>query len=266
MSRSSHTAIRLREFSLGTGEAFDWHVHPDFDQLALASGGVLMVSIGIVHWMLPPSLALWIPAGTLHATSAVHAATMHGVYLPHRAGVGPAEPTVVRVSPLLRELIAHLHGDLDDAARRRAEAILPDLLLPAESITVEVPTPTDTRAAKIAAALAADPSDPRDLTAWGREVGASTRTLTRIFAAETGMSFTRWRTLVRLRASLANLSRGDSVSQVAARVGFASASAFIAAFRSTTGLTPGAYFAQLSGGGQVGEQATAEMGRPVVSS
>jgi AraC-like DNA-binding protein len=80
----------------------------------------------------------------------------------------------------------------------------------------------------VAQTLRADPADQRTLRDWGRQVGASERTLARAFTAEAGLPFGRWRTRLRLRAAL--------------RVGYATPSAFVAAFRRETGLTPAAYF------------------------
>jgi AraC-like DNA-binding protein len=94
----------------------------------------------------------------------------------------------------------------------------------------------------VARGLLADPADGRSLAHWGREVGASDRTLTRAFLAGTGIPFSRWRTAVRLRAALPHLASGEPISVVADRVGYQTASAFVAAFRRETGLTPGAYF------------------------
>ncbi|MFF7331072.1 helix-turn-helix domain-containing protein [Streptomyces sp. NPDC008150] len=246
--RQSPSAIVLYDLPLAAGEGFGQHAHDD-NQLAWVRDGVLMVTIGTRHWMLPPTLALWIPAGVPHASTAARsAAAMQGIYLPAHALPDWTAPTVVAVGPLLRELIDFLCGaDVPDGARARAEALVPELLRPVRTFTIDVPMPRDERAVRIARALAEDPGDERDLHAWGRTVGASTRTLTRIFAGETGMGFQRWRSRLRLRASLAYLAGGESVSRTAALVGFASASSFVAAFRQLTGVTPGAYFAQLDG-------------------
>jgi AraC-like DNA-binding protein len=73
-------------------------------------------------------------------------------------------------------------------------------------------------------------------------VGASGRTLAREFVAEAGVPFGRWRTLLRLQAALSMLAAGQPVSRVAGRVGYENPSAFVAAFRRQTGLTPAAYF------------------------
>ena len=244
MSTERQTAISLREFPMAAGDRFEEHTHGTFHQLAWVRDGVLMVSVGARHWMLPPTLALWIPAGTPHTTVASRtSATMQGIYLPGGTAVPWAEPTVVGVPPILRAVVERLRrDDLDDAARARTEAVVPDLLEPVRTLTIEVPMPVDVRGARIAAALATDPGDDRDLAAWGRHVGASSRTLSRIFPAETGMGFAQWRSRLRVRASLAYLAEGESVSTTASLVGFASASAFIAAFTRLTGTTPGAYF------------------------
>jgi len=239
-------AILLHEFPLDVGAGFDEHEHDDH-QLAWVREGVLMVTIGARHWMLPPTLALWIPAGVPHSSFAARgAATMQGIYLPSEAMTRWHEPVVVGVTSLVRDLIGFLRrDDIADTARSKAEALLVELLEPVDSLAIDVPMPRDERAVKIAQGLLDDPADERDLVSWGRHVGASARTLSRIFAAETGMGFAQWRTRLRIRSSLPLLAAGEPVGATAGRVGFSTASAFIAAFGHLTGMTPGSYFARL---------------------
>jgi AraC-like DNA-binding protein len=229
---------------LGLGARFSWHTHPDH-QIAWALTGVLTVETEASSWILPPTRALWIPAGLPHETSASSpTATLRSVYVrPETCPVRWSVPTPVAARPLLTELIGYLEGESLDAARRtRAEQVLLDLLEPLPVHTVELRAPASEPARKVAAGLVAEPADGRTLAQWGREVGASGRTLARAFAAETGMSFGRWRTLARLRAALPALAEGMAVGRVADRVGYASPSAFVAAFRRETGLTPAGYF------------------------
>jgi|SRR5579875_160620 len=229
-------------FAMAAGSAFCWHTHDDH-QLAWAPIGALTVVTEEATWVLPPTRALWIPAGLQHETRADGPATMRSLYArPDLCPIGWTRPTPVRAEPLLAELIGYLERDaLDPQRRRRAEAVLTDLLEPVPLATIEVRMPTDERARDVAQALGDNPADKRTLDQWGRHVGASGRTLARAFQSGTGIPFGRWRTLLRLQAALPALAAGQPVGNVARRVGYESSSAFVAAFRHETGLTPAAY-------------------------
>ena len=125
--------------------------------------------------------------------------------------------------------------------------MLADLLQPVAMTTIDLRLPDDDRARQVALALLEHPADKRTLPEWGREVGASARTLARGFLTGTGIPFGRWRTLLRLQAALPALAAGEPVSAVARRAGYDTASAFVAAFRRETGSTPAAYFAAAAG-------------------
>jgi AraC-like DNA-binding protein len=236
------SAIGLERFDMLAGEAFDRHVH-DEHQLAWASSGVVMVDVGDRCWVLPTHLALWIPGGTWHGTAAVRESVLQGIYVDPVAGIGWPDPTVVSVTPLARHLIEHLADDeLDDEARARAEAVLVDVLQPAGGTTLELPLPVDPRAREVADLLMASPDDQRRLDELAFAIGSSSRTLLRLFLAETGMTFSDWRVHARLQSAVALLAEGLPVARVADRVGYATPSAFVAAFRRVTGHTPAAYF------------------------
>jgi AraC-like DNA-binding protein/quercetin dioxygenase-like cupin family protein len=236
-------AVIAATFPMPPGVAFTWHTHDDH-QLAWAASGVLTVRTQRADWVLPPTRALWIPAGLKHETLAAGAATMRSLYLrPDRSPADWPGPVPVVVTPLLAELIGYLDSDsLDAGQRARAEALLGDLLRPVPMTTILVRMPDDERAAGVAAALLADPGDGRTLAEWGGHVGASARTLARAFLAGTGLPFGQWRRLVRLQAALPRLASGRAVGTVARQVGYETPSAFVAAFRKETGLTPAAYF------------------------
>jgi len=240
---SSNGQVAIATAQIPGGVAFDWHTHP-VHQFAWARTGVLTLTTPDGTWVLPPSRALWIPAGVPHVLGSSGAATSRSLYIrPRQCPVAWTAPTVVRVSELLGHLIDHLADpDLAADARARAEAVLIDLLEPLDVTTIAVPVPADDRARRVADGLRAHPADPRGLAAWGRTVGASGRTLARIFLAQTGMSFGHWRAQLRMAAALPLLADGMTVTAVAHRVGYGSASAFVAAFRRAVGVPPGRYF------------------------
>ncbi len=258
------TAIALTSFPMDRGQKFDHHVH-DRHQLAWASSGILTVEVANRAWVLPSTQALWIPAGVEHASLAVRSAVLEGIYIdPAGSAHGWSTPTVVAISPLARHLIRHLATDLDDTRRARAETVLLDVLEPIDKTTLELPIPVDARARTVADLLLADPSDQRSLDELGRQVGASARTLLRLFLAETALPFNQWRTHARLHAAMPYLAEGKPVAAVARRVGYATASSFIAAFHRVTGHTPATYFALPADGSDDGDGA-AYLRTPIVS-
>jgi AraC-like DNA-binding protein/quercetin dioxygenase-like cupin family protein len=238
-------AIVVATFPMPPGTVFCWHTHEDH-QLAWAAQGVLTVNTEAATWVLPPTRALWIPAGLPHETGADSLATMRSLYISPQAAVAAwTEPTPVAISSLFAELTAYLDEvQADEQRRARAEALLADLLIPAKAASIDVRMPVSEPAGKVAEALRQDPADKRTLREWGQEVNVSERTLARAFTQETQITFARWRTLVRLQAALAMLAEGQAVSRVAGRVGYDTSSAFTAAFRRETGITPSGYFSQ----------------------
>lgn len=236
-------AVLLGEFDLPPGTWLPLHTH-EHHQLAWASQGVVVVNIGEAHWVLPPSRALWLPAGTPHRTGSSGNAVLRGIYAdPARCPVGWTRPRMVAVRPLLRELLEYLSApEPSGPARERAETVVFDLLEPAPVVPISAPLPADARARRVAEILLADPADARGLPEFGREVGASGRTLARLFRTETRLTFGQWRTQARLRGSLGLLARGMPIAGVARRVGYRSASAFVAAFHRSVGVPPGEYF------------------------
>jgi len=227
-------SVIVATFPMATGVVFDWHTHDDH-QLAWAASGVLTVRTDSADWVLPPTRALWIPAGLKHETLSAGVATMRSLYLrPDRAWARWTGPVPVTVTPLLAELIGYMGTEsLGPGQRERAEALLCDLLQPVAMTTIDVGMPSDERAAAVAAALLANPADRR--------------TLARAFLAGTGMPFGQWRRLARLQAALPQLAAGQAVGMVARHVGYETPSAFVAAFRRETGLTPAAYFSRRGG-------------------
>ncbi|MGO4753803.1 helix-turn-helix transcriptional regulator [Streptomyces sp. 2MCAF27] len=232
---------------LDPGSGLSAHRH-DVHQVVYAGRGVLSVTTEAGSWVAPATRAIWVPVGTLHQHRAYGRTVLHGVGLPVEANpLGLDRPAVLAVGPLLRELIiAYSHPDADPgtAESGRLLAVLLDQLRQAPQQPLHLPTARDPRLAAVCALLQHDPADPRPLPELGARVGASARTLTRLFRAEMGMTFPQWRTQLRLHHALLLLSDGLTVTAVAHRCGWASASAFIDVFRRVFGYTPGDYRTQ----------------------
>lgn len=224
-------------------EAFErMHAHPE-PKLLWTSTATLSITTSSREWLVPPGYGLWIPGGHEHGVAAVRFGEGSAItFVPDQCPIAWVEPTGVEVGSLLLELIAHLeHTEPDSSSRQPAETLMFALLEPLPTHEVRVVMPSDARVRAIAEHLIADPADSRELAFWADEVHTSVRTLSRLFRAETGLSFAQWRTQVRVRAAIRLLADGTSVKVTARAVGYAKPSAFIEAFRRATGQTPGIY-------------------------
>ncbi|SDT10790.1 helix-turn-helix domain-containing protein [Jiangella sp. DSM 45060] len=236
----------LTRFELPRLSGFTVHEHAEH-QLSWVAHGQLVVEAGGT-WLLPPSQAVWIPAGTPHALRATRPTQLYCLYLwPADCPIAWTGTTVVAADPMLRQVMLYLaRPDLPDDAAQRARALLADLLRPdLPQQPREVPMPAGGPARQLAVALVRAPGDPRGLHEWAAALHVSEKTLRRSFVAETGMTFTDWRTQVRMRAALPLLADRLPVAAVAARVGYRSVNGFINAFRRHFGRTPGSYAALL---------------------
>ncbi len=217
------------------------HSHP-MHELVWVRNGTLTSRVGSRIFTAPPGFGLWMPAGVVHGGRLTAKADFHdALFAPGHTPIAFAEPTLIAMTPLLESLLLRLaRQDLDAAARARTEAVVFDVLEPAErQFALELPG--DPRIDAIAEALLADPSDDRGLQEWAALLGVSDRTITRAFRGATGLSFAQWRQALRVHQALGLLSEGTDVRSVSERLGYAQPSTFIAAFRRVMKVTPGVH-------------------------
>ena len=103
------------------------------------------------------------------------------------------------------------------------------------------PKEHDKRLRALCEAVLRAPSQRATLAEWASEVGASERTVARLFREELGTSYQQWRQQAILAHALPMLARGVPVSHVAASSGYASDSAFSAMFKAAMGQPPSVF-------------------------
>jgi AraC-like DNA-binding protein len=222
------------------------HAHPR-GQLVYASNGVMQVVCGRDVWVVPPSLAVWIPPGVEHEVYFPGDVSLRNVFIdPSCVSELPTTCAVLQVHPLLRELIlkAVMIGDAyaPATAGYRLMLVLLDELREARQSQLCLPMARDTRARRAMAALRDNPGQTLDLDALADLSGASSRTLSRLFISETGLTIGQWRKTLLLHEAIDRLGQGQLVSRVAMDLGYQSISAFITMFRQALGSSPGRYF------------------------
>jgi AraC-like DNA-binding protein len=248
MSQTRQARVRAFSRDYPSGHRLPPHAHTAA-QLVFASAGVMTVQTPDGAWTVPPHRAVWVPKRVKHSIRMFGAVAMRTLYLPAEMLPRdmPERCAVLEVSPLLREivLVAVSRGGLRRGVRADENLlrVLLDELRPLAGAGAPfLPVPRDPRALRVARRLEHDPSEPAPLGSLLRGSGASRRTIERRFRAETGMSLGAWRREVRLARALELLAAGESVTTTALECGYASLSAFVAAFKHAFGRTPGRYF------------------------
>lgn len=237
--------VQRRMFGIPGGYAVQMHSH-DWVQFTYASAGIMQVLTEHHSYLLPPQCALWIPAGVRHTAFSEQALAFRGLYLDASVLQGyRRDCAVLQVTPLVRELIERVSQFPDDYPPQGPQArllqVLVDELRELLEAPFSLPLPSDPRLRRITDALQAEPGDNRTIEQWAQQVGASRRTLVRLFQAQTQLSFREWRQRLRLLAALPMLAQGMSVTRLANELGYDSVSAFIGLFQRHYGKTPGAY-------------------------
>ena len=247
----SRAAIICKATDYAAGSHIGRHRHGRH-QLVHAVRGVILVRTDAGQWVVPPTRALWMPAGLEHAIDCIGLVQMRSIYVRPDAAPGLARlPHVVGVSALLRELIQAAmqvrQPYVPNSRDGRLMRLLLDELRALPELPLHLPQPSDPRLRTICDRLSAHPDDASTLADWGRALGIDRKTIERLFARELGMTFGRWRQQLHLIVALHQLSAGATVQQVSAALGYESVTAFITMFKKALGQPPARYLASLTG-------------------
>lgn len=288
--------LRAKRLPLVADTQVEPHAHP-WAQVAFSATGVMRLTADRGTYLVPPSRAVWIPAGVVHAVNVVEDCELRTLYLhqpagrcgpavagaadaagadgapgagsgrarPRDGGPSPDDGTpwhaddaiwrrcrVLEVSDLLRQLVLALPTGPDDAQppddtllqrERLIGALVRDELQRARPVRLGIDLPQDKRLRALCEAVLEDPVRHATLADWSRDIGASERTVARLFRQELGSSFVQWRQQVLLARALTLAARRTPMSRIAAELGYASPSAFSAMVRRSVGAPPSRFFA-----------------------
>lgn len=222
------------------------HAHTKH-QLIYAVHGVMGVRADAGYWVVPPSRGLWMPAGMKHSIRCIGEVHMRSLFV--RQDAAPrllSDCRAVGISPLLRELIRAAVGVrqpyLPNSRDGRLMRLLLDELRALPMLPLHLAMPSDPRVLQICRSLQQQLDDASTLADWSARLAVDTKTIQRLFAAQTGMTFGRWRQQARLLRALELLASGDKVIDIALALGYDSPSAFATMFRKHFGQTPSQFF------------------------
>ncbi len=253
---SPHRPLRAKVRRLAAATHIVPHHHP-WAQVAMSHTGVIRMSAGSSTYIVPPSRAVWIPPDVEHVVTVLEDAEIRTLYVhpsarflsgtQHSPFTAWPACRVLEVSPLLRELVPHLDarpGEHDADERERCiAALVLDELRRAAPVRLGIDLPSDPRLRRLCEALLDHPTRWTTLEEGSAHIGASARTVARLFRSELGTSFGQWRQQVLLAHALAMAAGRRPMASIAAELGYASPSAFSAMVRRTVGQPPSRFFA-----------------------
>ncbi|MNJ19093.1 HTH-type transcriptional repressor of iron protein A [compost metagenome] len=243
--------INSRASLLGLARSYPrgHHIEPhqhEWGQVLYAISGVMWVEASNEALLVPPHRAVWLPPGVLHAIRVVSELQMRNIYLqPLLAQSLEGEVQVFEVDTLLRELILRLVeqdrqpedeyyqalSNLTVIELRRARCNVPRVALPDQA---------DRRLYNLCRAVMAEPSLAISFEQHAAGIGASVRTLARLFQRSLGMGFTEWRRQVHLATAVAALTNEMPINAIAHSLGYLPGS-FSEMFRREMGMAPSEY-------------------------
>lgn len=229
-----------------SGDEIPPHTHPRA-QLLYAVEGVMRILTPNSVWTIPSHRALWVPPNVEHHSFMMSDLEMRTLYVSADISlVLGNECRAISVSGLLRELIL---GLLQEPAEYpipgRGEHLVALIMMEinrASTQSGEIPWPQDRRLQRVCQFVMNSLGAGHTIDDIAAMVGASTRTLIRLFPKETGLKYRQWVQQVQLAEAICRLERGEPIARIAHFLGYSSPSAFTAMFKRSFGVAPNQYF------------------------
>jgi AraC-like DNA-binding protein len=222
----------------------------DRHYLLCASAGALRLEAKGRAWLLPPARAALIEAGQSIRVSIPQPATTASVLFDTAfAPIPPAPLTVFDLSPLARSLVTECStwGESGEPLTAYAETLFAALAavtwrLAEQPSAVVMPVGQSPELRRVLQLTEERLSGEVRFEDLADEVGLAPRSLARRFSDETGMTWRAALRRMRVLRAIEELAAGDTpVTKIAFMVGYASLSAFNAAFQELTHRTPTQY-------------------------
>ncbi|GAK17020.1 LOW QUALITY PROTEIN: transcriptional regulator, AraC family [Vibrio sp. JCM 19053] len=238
MAANPHSPVLVKTIDMPKGYIDALHQHT-WHQIIFPIKGLLQTQTEHYQHLVPHTSALFVPAGVQHESIALSNTIFVGIYLNPEFGA-----TYEHKEPLLRRFMSFYKRSADCVKVRQARevlhllAVLHDQILKRNVQTFQLLLPQDRRLKLIFERLTDEPALSCSLKEWGEKIGASERTLSRLFAKEFNTSFLLWRQQIRLIYSLSLLDESLPIQAIADLVGYQNDSSYIKAFKAYFDMTP----------------------------
>ncbi|HHF2857979.1 TPA: helix-turn-helix transcriptional regulator [Vibrio diabolicus] len=242
MVANPHSPVLVKTIDMPKGYIDALHQHT-WHQIIFPIKGLLQTQTEHYQHLVPHTSALFVPAGVQHESIALSNTIFVGIYLNPAFGA-MYEPQVrtIALTPFLNELLQEIRRQCENETSHEEVlhllAVLHDQILKSNVQTFQLLLPQDRRLKLIIEQLTDEPALSCSLKEWGEKIGASERTLSRLFAKEFNTSFLLWRQQIRLIYSLSLLDESLPIQAIADLVGYQNDSSYIKAFKAYFDMTP----------------------------
>ncbi|NOI08481.1 helix-turn-helix transcriptional regulator [Vibrio alginolyticus] len=242
MDANPHSPVLVKTIDMPKGYIDALHQHT-WHQIIFPIKGLLQTQTEHYQHLVPHTSALFVPAGVQHESIALSNTIFVGIYLNPEFGATyePQVRTIALTSflnELLQEIRRQCEGETSHEEVLHLLAVLHDQILKRNVQTFQLLLPQDRRLKLIFERLTDEPALSCSLKEWGEKIGASERTLSRLFAKEFNTSFLLWRQQIRLIYSLSLLDESLPIQAIADLVGYQNDSSYIKAFKAYFDMTP----------------------------
>ncbi len=219
------------------------HHHKE-GQLFILEQGLMVLKTKKGQWVMASEMAGWIPPRCEHQAKNYGALKGNGFYLaPTLCKHLPKQPFVFSPNPLLKEIMLRFVTQKTALTleNKRLVQVMCDEIKATTPSPLYLPMPKTHQLEKVAKEIIFNPEQNQTLAQWAKAVNMTTRTFTRHFRKETGMSFKKWQQTACLIKALTYLTQGKSVTWISITLGYQNVSAFIKVFKTFMGMTPAHY-------------------------
>ena len=229
-------------------------------RLIYADGGIVHVFTATKHWYLPGRFYMWIPANTTyHLESSSSRIHLYSFYFKEQKGSHPVlvAPNIFLSNDLMWEMFLFAQ-DWEGAINKKNNysqycllrammAIIPEMSQPIDAFPMQHPYPKSEKLRRIARYLNTNIDQAFTIEQVAAQFGMSSRSLSRLFKEDMGISYIRFLRAIRIAKALEMMAENNySILEIAMRIGYNELSSFSNIFTRVTGIRPSVYMSKIN--------------------
>ncbi|WP_207423890.1 helix-turn-helix domain-containing protein [Desertivirga brevis] len=219
------------------------HHHPRA-QLIYCDQGVMKVEFATGVWIVGSLQAMWIPGDVVHQVYFPEHANLNSIFIaPSIASELSQTSFAFHIDDFCKSLILKITSFNNQSPltvqQKRIQQVFLDELSLAKPSTTFLPLSNHPNIKKIAEALEESYEYKCPINYYADLCCVSTKTLSRLFRKELGLTFSEWILRYKLIKAVNLLGNNHSVKEVAFELGYENSSSFIYTFKKFFKVTPG---------------------------